>query len=64
MKKAGLRPKLQVQEKDKWRNVNIPTNKRTEYNTIHDKYQTATCFSTGVPSSEILLEQRNTSPAR
>ena len=27
-------------------------------NTIHDKYQNATCFDTGVPSSGGLLEQR------
>jgi hypothetical protein len=29
---------------------------------IHDKCQTPTCFGNGMPSSENLLESRNTSP--
>jgi len=37
-----------------------PTN---ALNTIRDKYQTPTCFSTGMSSPGIPLEQRNPSPA-
>jgi hypothetical protein len=37
----------------------VSTNK---LNTIHDKYETPTCFGTGVSSAGSLLEQRNISP--
>ena len=38
-----------------------PTNvlNKIQYNMIHDKFQTATSFGTGVPSSGNLLGQRN-----
>ena len=35
-----------------------------QMHTIKYRYQTHTCFGTGVPSSGSLLEQRNTSPTR
>jgi hypothetical protein len=44
--------------------VSISTNKCTWQNTIHDKYQTPTCFGSGVQYSACLLEQRNSSLTR
>jgi len=38
--------------------------KHKSYNTIHDKYQTATCFGTELPPSGSRLLQTNISPTR